>query len=151
MDISLSKLWELVMDRKAWHATVHGVTKSLTWPSDWTNCTRLQPSRLLCPWDFPGKNTRVSCHALLQGIFPTQGSIASLLHLLLWQMSSLPMVKNLPAMQELQEMWVLSKGQKVSWWRAWQPTPVFLPGKSYGQRNLAGYKGAQVFWAYFCG
>ena len=33
----------------------------------------LQSSWLLCPWDFPGKNTRVGCHFLLQGIFPTQG------------------------------------------------------------------------------
>ena len=30
MDMSLSKLWELVMDRKTWHATVHGVTKNQT-------------------------------------------------------------------------------------------------------------------------
>ena len=33
----------------------------------------LQPSRLLCPWDSPGKNTRMGCRALLQGIFLTQG------------------------------------------------------------------------------
>ena len=34
----------------------------------------LQPTRLLCPWDSPDKNTGVGCRALLQGIFPTQGS-----------------------------------------------------------------------------
>ena len=34
----------------------------------------LQSARLLCPWDPPGKKTRADCHALLQGIFPTQGS-----------------------------------------------------------------------------
>ena len=40
------------------------------------------PARLLCPWDSPGKNTGVSCHALLQGIFPTQGSNLGLLQFL---------------------------------------------------------------------
>ena len=34
---------------------------------------RLLPTRLLCPWDSPGKNTVVGCHAFLQGIFLTQG------------------------------------------------------------------------------
>ena len=44
--------------------------------------------RLLHPWDFPGKNTGVACHFLLQGTFPTQGSNSCLLH---GQEDSLPL------------------------------------------------------------
>ena len=43
---------------------------------------------LLCPWDFPGKNTGVGCHFPFQGIFPTQGANPRLLH---WQVASLPL------------------------------------------------------------
>ena len=47
----------------------------------------LLPARLLCPWDFPGRNTEMGYHVLLQGIFPTQGLKPGLLH---WQIDSLP-------------------------------------------------------------
>ena len=47
----------------------------------------LYPASLLCPWNSPGKNTRVGSHFLLQGIFLTQGSN---LHLLHWWVDSLP-------------------------------------------------------------
>ena len=90
MDMSLSKLWEIVKDRAAWHALVHGIAKSRTWFSDWTAafleyflcfsvvlcaCVLRQfshvwlfathglwPARLLRPWDLPGKSTGVGCH-----------------------------------------------------------------------------------------
>ena len=57
--------------------------------SDSLRAHGLQPARLLCPWDFPGKNTGVGCHFLLQGILLTQGWNPGLLHC---QEDSLPSV-----------------------------------------------------------
>ena len=53
MDTSLSKLWELVMDREAWRAAVHGVAKSQTWLSDWTELKRISMKNCLA---FPISN-----------------------------------------------------------------------------------------------
>ena len=51
----------------------------------------LYTTRLLCPWDSPGKNTGVGCHFLLQEIFPIQGLNPCLFSLLHWQADSLPL------------------------------------------------------------
>ena len=70
--------WVLFMDFKyilplfvKWS---HSVVSDSLWPHG------LQPTRLLHPWDFPGKSTGVGCHFLLQEIFPTQGSNLGLPH-----------------------------------------------------------------------
>ena len=55
---------------------------TLLWPRG------VEPTRLLCLWDFPGKNTGVGCHFLPQGIFLTQGSNLRFLH---WQADSFPL------------------------------------------------------------
>ena len=89
MDMSWSKLWEIVRDREAWRTTVHGVTKSRIWLSNWTT--------------------------------PVPGAQ--------WLRICLP----------VQETWVNPWVGKIPWRRKWQPTPVFLPGKSHGQRRLTGY------------
>ena len=68
--------------------------------------SRELPARLLCPWDSPGKNTGVGCHAPLQGIFPTQGSNPRLLRLLRWQAGSLPQA---PPGKPIKRDWIMRK------------------------------------------
>ena len=70
----------LLLGRKAM-INLDSILKVLVTQSCPTLCDPiLKPTRLLCPWDFPGKDTGVGCHFLLQGIFPTQGSNLGLLH-----------------------------------------------------------------------
>ena len=83
---------------------------------------------LLCLWNFPGKNTGVGCHFLLQGIFPTQGLNQSLLCLLHWQADSLLLghLGSLSPCMHVINLWF------VSCW-----SPVYFLGC---QKNVEGYR-----------
>ena len=71
------------MDIKPMLSVSSSVVPDSLWPLG------LQPTRLLCPWDFAGKDTGVGCHFLLHGILPAQGSNLGLLHCrrILYQLS----------------------------------------------------------------
>ena len=83
MDMNLNKLWEWwwtgrpgMLQSMGSQRVRHNSATKLNWmlscPTLWPH--RLQPTRFLCPWNSPDRNTGVGHHFLLQGILPTQGS-----------------------------------------------------------------------------
>ena len=102
--LSLSTLWAFVLSCGRWRTAPKSIEPSLALVSlplyiqlllvtvcAVASVVSNSVTRLLCPWDFPGKNIRVGCHTLLQGIIPTQGLNLCFLHLLPWHVSSLPL------------------------------------------------------------
>ena len=85
--ICIQRHQRVTMDVFVPHATLCLVTQSCPTLQTWA-----APTSLLCPWNFPGKNTGVGCHFLLQGISPTQGLNPHLFSLLHWQADSISLL-----------------------------------------------------------
>ena len=87
----------------------------------------MEPARLLCPLDSPGKNTQVGSHSLLQGIFPTQGLNTGLwlCRQILYHLSHQEsLIKNIDSYRGLREKSSLIKewlagSVRCPWWLSW--------------------------------
>ena len=91
------------------------------------------------------------CPALSASAFPSLDLFTSLLLLFLLILGTTQVVLVVKNKQLLLKRcrfkfnpWV----RKIPWRRKWQPTPVFLPGESHGQRSLGGYSPSLLFWPY---
>ena len=133
VDMSLSKFWDLVKGKEAWRGAVHGVTKSQTGLSDWTELkechSQLMLSRLWPPsWE--------AGRSLILLRWKIGQKIRMWLFFSHWgpwdhQVCCQVIPEQVPVVFEVILRW--------HWRRKWQPTPVFLPGKSHGRRSLLGY------------
>ena len=152
MDMSLSELQELVMDRKAWHAAIHGVVQSWTQLSNWTELN----------WCMARKWKLHRIHKKhTEGILFFFKELLFLLYLiwkkrlclfrnctaphsssLAWKIPWTEGPSRLQSMGSLrlEHDWAtsLSLFTFMHWRRKWQPTPVFLPGESQGRGCLVG-------------
>ena len=163
VDMSLSKLWEMVKDREASHVAVHGVAKCWTWLSNWTTTNQRNPSRRSPEVRFKEPQTFISLPETRLKEYrscthPNLISKPSLELIAIKLPTKSPwfgihsfhaqhgadsngslvakMIKNLPA---IYETWVWSWVWKIPWRREWQAPTVFLLGEFHKQRILVGY------------
>ena len=131
MHMSLGELQELVMDREAWRAVIHGVVGSQTQLSDWTELNWTENKRTVL-WNYRHTFVRRTFDpkaSFQLPFFPSLFSLSSFLFFLPWQNSGIILVSS------------VYSGQGISCtnWRR-LPTPVFWPGEFHGLYSPWGCK-----------
>ena len=111
-----------LLQSMGWQRIRHNWETELNWADPLSTHVRWHYLNLF--WVF-GKEPQLLGSGRVGGAGAMPGLSCSMQDLLVWA--------------AMQEAWVQSLGGKIAWRRAWQPTPVFLPGESHGQRSLVGY------------
>ena len=122
VDLSLSKLWETAKERQAWHAAVHGVTKSQTRLSNWTTPAASPSHTVPRVLPFFLKLVALIWRGQMARVFPGGWALP-------WWLRRSRIC--LQGWRPGFDPWV----GKISWRRECQPTLGFFPGESHGQRS----------------
>ena len=151
MDMSLNELQKMVKNKEAWRAAVHGAAKSQTWLSNWM----LTPLLIVTSYA-QREDGRSSSQSLAEISSPETPNCPQHCQPALWNEQNLFywLCKWLQTKIKAGLPWWLSGKEltcqcrryrfsswvrTIPWRRKWQPTPVFLPGKSHEQRSLVGF------------
>jgi len=135
MDMSLSKLWELVMDREAWPAAVHEVAKNRTRLRGWTELNG--PARMATEGHPSNALVRDLDHqGVKESAFTSLSFFMKIItRLLVW----LSCKESACQCRRHRRCGFDSLVWKIPWRKKWQHSPVFLLEKSHGKRMLASY------------
>ena len=128
--------WWLRIHLQCWRPGFNPWVGMIPWRREWL------PTPVFLPGEFHGQRSLVGYSQSMgsQTVRHDRVTFPRYIYLDIWVRDVAQLVKNLPANAgDARDVGLISGSGIIHWRRKWQPTPVFLPGKSHGQRSLVGY------------